>query len=166
MREPLKDRARLEHILEAIDNVSSYIDGQTLTSLENDKMRYYAVVKNLEIIGEAVYKLTRSFRQKYPETHWDDITRLRHVLVHDYYRISLQTVWEIINHDLTPLRSQLVRYIEETDWVEWEKNVEAVVESAVHKSLVQTARRMKSSGYDVDEIINITGLAKDEIDEL
>ena len=60
----------------------------------------------------------------------------------------------------------MVRYIEETDWVEWEKNVEAVVESAVHKSLVQTARRMKSSGYDVDEIINITGLTKDEIDEL
>lgn len=50
--------------------------------------------------------------------------------------------------------------------MEWEKNVEAVVESAVHKSLVQTARRMKSAGYDVDEIINITGLAKDEIDEL
>lgn len=67
MREPLKDRARLEHILEAIDNVSSYIDGQTLTSLENDKMRYYAVVKNLEIIGEAVYKLTKSFRQNIPK---------------------------------------------------------------------------------------------------
>ena len=129
MREALKDRARLEHILEAIDNVSSYTDGQTLTSLENDKMRYYAVVKKL------------------------------------LPNISPNCLG-IINHDLTPLRSQVVRYIEETDWVEWEKNVEAVVESAVHKSLVQTARRMKSSGYEVDEIINITGLTMDEIDEL
>lgn len=166
MREPLKDRVRLEHIQEAISNVFSFTNGKTPIDLNDDKMMFYAVVKNLEIIGEAAYHLTKAFRKEHTDTEWNDIIRLRNVLVHDYYQVNLQTVWDIIGHDLKPLQQQVSHYLENTDWNEWEKNENAVVESAVHKSLVQTAARMKSHGYDINEICKITGLAREEIEEI
>lgn len=166
MREPLKDRVRLEHISEAISNISNFTDGKTLETLSKDKMMFYAVVKNLEIIGEAAYHLTKAFRQGHPDTEWNDIIRLRHVLVHDYYQVNLQTVWDIVKHDLNPLQGQVSRYLNDTDWAEWEKNGTAIAESAVHKSLIQTAARMKSHGYGINEICKITGLPREEIEEI
>lgn len=166
MREPLKDRIRLEHIQEAISNVISFTEGKTRDDLSKDKMMFYAVVKNLEIIGEAAYRLTKTFRNEHNQTEWSGIIRLRNVLVHDYYQVNLQTVWDIISHDLTPLQEQISHYIKDTDWAEWERNEIAVAESAVHKNLIQTATRMKSRGYDVNEICKITGLSREEIEEI
>lgn len=166
MREPLKDRVRLEHIQEAIANVFRFTEGKSFDDLSKDKMMFYAVVKNLEIIGEAAYRLTKAFRQNNSETEWNSIVRLRNVLVHDYYQVNLQTVWDIINNDLKPLQEQVSHYLQDTDWAEWEKNETAVVESAVHKSLVQAASRMKARGYATNEICKITGLTREEIEEL
>lgn len=166
MREPLKDRVRLEHIAESIDNVLSFTKGKTCEDLSSDKMLFYAVVKNLEIIGEAAYRLTKSFRKEHPETEWDGIIRLRNVLVHDYYQVNVLTVWDIVTNDLPPLSKQMDDDLRNTDWEEWEKNEAAIVESAVHKNLIQTASRMKFRGYDVNEICKITGLSREEIDEI
>lgn len=166
MREPVKDRIRLQHIQESINNIFSFTNDKTPSDLETDKMLYYAVVKNLEIIGEAAYRLTTAFRKRYSATEWDNIIRLRHILVHDYYQINLRTVWDIISNDLTPLQKQVASYINQTDWTEWEKNERAIIDSAVHKNLVQTALRMKSRGYEVREISKITGLSQEEIDSL
>ena len=58
------------------------------------------------------------------------------------------------------------RYLSETNWAEWEQNEQAKAESAVHKSLLQTAWRMKSKGYEVKEIMSITGLTAEEIEAL
>ena len=63
MREPLRDRERLEHILAAIDRIQRYTSGKTYDDLVADDMMYYAVVKNIEIIGEAANMLTPNFRQ-------------------------------------------------------------------------------------------------------
>lgn len=166
MREPLKDRVRLEHIQDAIVNVFNFTGGKTSVDLSDDKMMFYAVVKNLEIIGEAAYRLTKVFREEHSDTEWDGIIRLRNVLVHDYYQVNHQTVWDIISHDLKPLQNQVAKYLKDTDWAEWEKNETAVVESAVHKSLIQTAARMKTHGYNINEICKITGLSREEIDEI
>ncbi len=166
MREPLKDRIRLEHILEAIDNVERYITGKTYDDMIQNDMMCYAVVYNIMSIGEAAYHLTKAFRKKYTDTPWDGIMKMRNILAHDYYKLRTQTVWEVAQNDLTPLRMQVVKYLKETDWNDWEKNEVAIVESAVHKNLIQTASRMKSSGYDVSEISRITGLTKDEIEAI
>lgn len=166
MREPLKDRVRLEHIQDAIVNVFNFTGGKTSVDLSDDKMMFYAVMKNLEIIGEAAYRLTKVFREEHSDTEWDGIIRLRNVLVHDYYQVNHQTVWDIISHDLKPLQNQVAKYLKDTDWAEWEKNETAVVESAVHKSLIQTAARMKTHGYNINEICKITGLSREEIDDI
>ena len=92
--------------------------------------------------------------------------KMRHVLVHDYYQIDSLSVWKVIKEDLQPLREQVASYLADTDWDEWEKNEVVIVETATHKSLTQTATRMKQRGYDTDEICKITGLSREEIEGL
>ena len=166
MREPLKDRVRLEHIQTAINNIFQYTAGKTIQQLNDDTMLFYATVKNIEIIGEAAYHLTRAFCKEHPDTPWNDVMRMRNILVHDYYKIRLNEVWKVIQEDLQPLREQVARYLADTDWDEWKKNEVVIVESAVHKNIVQTARRMKKDGMDARQISRYTGLTAEEIDEL
>lgn len=166
MREPLKDRIRLEHIQTAIDNIFQYTKDKTIQQLNDDTMLFYATVKNIEIIGEAAYHLTKAFCKEHPETPWNDVMRMRNILVHDYYKIRLNEVWMVIQEDLQPLREQVTRYLEETNWEEWEKNEVVIVESAVHKNLVQTARRMKRDDMPIEQISRYTGLTTEEIEAL
>lgn len=166
MRELLRDKERLEHIATSIDNIARYTKGKTYDDLLADDMMCYAVVYNILSIGEATYHLTYAFRKEHPDTPWNLIMRMRNILAHDYYKLKLQTVWEVVEHDLPPLREQVARYLAETDWNDWENNEVRVKETVVHKSLVQTARRMKQRDYDINEICKITGLSREEIDEL
>ena len=166
MREYVRDRERLEHIIEAIDRVLVFANGKTKEELESDNLRYYGVVKNIEIMGEAAYKLTKAFCRLHPETPWKDIARMRHVLVHDYYQINPIEVWKVVDEDLHPLRDRVERYLTETDWEEWAKNEAVIVEATINKNLEQTARRMKAKGYATADIADITGLAADEIENL
>ena len=91
---------------------------------------------------------------------------MRNILVHDYYKIRLNEVWKVIQEDLQPLRNQVVRYLAETDWNEWERNEVVIVESAVHKNIIQTARRMKKDGMPTNQISRYTGLTTEEIESL
>ena len=166
MREYVRDHERLEHILEAIDRILTFADGKAMDELEADNLKYYGIVKNIEIIGEATYKLTHAFCRQHPETPWKFITRMRHVLVHDYYQINPQEVWKVINEDLRPLREHVAHYISDTDWEAWEKNEAVIVETTTTKNLEQTARRMKAKGFSVSDITDITGLSEDEIEKL
>ena len=157
MREPLKDRTRLEHIVEAIDNVADFIAGKTFDLLESDKILFFAVVKNIEIIGEAAFRLSKAFCDLHPQTKWKEISRMRHVLVHDYYQINNQTVWAVIQYDLPELRDQLVQYLEDTDWNEWEKR-DPLADIVVDNSTLQIALRMKKDEIDMAQISKYTGL--------
>ncbi|MCL2510682.1 MAG: DUF86 domain-containing protein [Bacteroidales bacterium] len=93
MREKIKDKGRLEHILESIDYVTEFIDGIEFEDFLKNKMLQFAVVKNLEIIGEASYKLTNDFRDNHPEIEWKKIIAMRHILVHGYYDTDETIVW-------------------------------------------------------------------------
>ena len=166
MREYVRDRERLEHMVEAIDRILAFAEGKTKEELEADNLKYYGVVKNIEIVGEAAYKLTNAFCRQHPETPWKHITRMRHVLVHDYYQINPIEVWKVIGEDLHPLRDQVASYLSETDWEAWEKNEAVIVETTTTKNLEQTARRMKAKGFSVLDITEITGLSEDEIEKL
>ena len=129
-------------------------------------MLFYATVKNIEIIGEAAYHLTRAFCKEHSDTPWKDVMRMRNILVHDYYKIRLNEVWKVIQEDLQPLSEQVARYLTDTDWDEWEKNEVVIVETAVHKNIVQTARRMKKDGMPTKQISRYTGLTAEEIEAL
>ena len=113
MRERLRDKERLVHILTAIDNLVDGSKRYSAEDAEKDTIIFYGFVKQVEINGDATYKLTKEFRTAHPETEWDVIENMRHVLVHGYYTITPHKVWRVINNDLPLLRPQIERYIEE-----------------------------------------------------
>ena len=115
MRESIRDLGRLQHILEHIDRATQFMEGKSLTDLEKDAMLRYAVVKCLEIIGEAAYMLTLDFKDNHPQTPWNVIIKMRHVLVHGYYSIEMPIVWDIIKNDFPALRPQIEQYIAEEE---------------------------------------------------
>lgn len=166
MREPLKDRSRLEHILGAIDTILVRANGLTYEGLISDKILFGGIVYYTMIIGEAAYHLSKPFKKKHNETNWTQITKMRHNLVHGYYQVDQDVIWSVIQDDLVPLRDQVTRYIAETDWEKWEKNYKVVTETAVHKNLIQTASRMKKDGMDTKQISRYTGLTAEEIEEI
>ncbi len=115
MREQINDRGRLEHILSAIANVNEFLVGYDYERFINDKILYYAVVKNVEIVGEAAYMLSLEFKEEHPATPWDQIEKMRHVLVHGYYQILPEVLWLTINDDLPPLQAQILAYLSELE---------------------------------------------------
>lgn len=166
MREVVRDKERLNHILESINRILTFTEGKSKEDLEADSLNFFGIVKNIEIIGEASYKLTSAYKTQYPDVPWEAISKMRHVLVHDYYQIDLDQVWNVINSDLKLLRTQIKTQFQNTDWEEWNKNEEAVYESAVHKSLIQTASRMKRDGMTNKQISRYTGLREEEIEDI
>ena len=90
MREKPKDNERLLHMLEAINNIFEFVAGKTFDTYKNDKILRFAIIKNLEIIGEAAYLISKDFKNKNDSVEWNDIIGMRHILVHGYYQISTQ----------------------------------------------------------------------------
>ena len=107
MREVVKDRGRLEHMLTSIANVEEFMKGVTEDEFLKSKILFFAVVKNIEIVGEATYMLTREFKQTHPSIPWTVIEKMRHVLVHGYYTILPGKVWETVQVDLPILKKQI-----------------------------------------------------------
>ena len=107
MRERIKDRGRLEHMLAAIANVEEFTKGITLDDFVKSKVLFFAVVKNIEIVGEATYMLTKEFKQSHTSIPWLVIEKMRHVLVHGYYTVSPEKVWDTVQDDLPILKTQI-----------------------------------------------------------
>ena len=101
----------MEHILTAIGNVQSFLEGKTLDDLYRDKILFYAVVKNIEIIGEAANNLTKDLQAQHPEVQWKDVISMRHVLVHDYYSIDARTAWQTARENLPQLKEQIEKIL-------------------------------------------------------
>lgn len=113
MREQIRDKERLEHILNAIDIILDSKNRFTFEQIECDPIVFYGFVKQIEIIGEAVYMLTKDFRNSHSELDWDSIEGMRHVLVHGYYKIKPNRVWSTIQMDIPTLRPYIIKYLQE-----------------------------------------------------
>ena len=123
MRERRKDKMRLEHILEAIDRLQTYAGSLPKDELEADVMRYYGIVKNIEIIGEAARMLSDDFKSAHTEVPWLSIANMRNFLVHEYFHVDSDTVWAVIHGDIIELRKSVVFYLSDTDWEKWAADV-------------------------------------------
>lgn len=104
----------LYHIQESIDAIYIHIQ-QGKEVFLNNRTIYMAVMRELEIIGEAVSKLPESFKNKYPSIPWRDIKDFRNILAHNYWSIDLETVWNIIDNPekLPDLRKKIQFCIKE-----------------------------------------------------
>ena len=87
--------------------IRQFTEGLTREELMEDKLRYFAVVKNVEIIGEAAYMLSLPFKEQHQEIPWDAIIRMRHVLVHGYATILPELLWHTALVEVPLLRNDI-----------------------------------------------------------
>ena len=121
MRDPLKDKNRLEHIVSAIDLILGRVEGMKYEDFVADKLLFGGIVYHTMIIGEAANKLSQEFRESHAQTDWQSIADMRHHLVHGYYQVDPSIVWSVVQNELSPLLEQVKQYLAETNWEEWEK---------------------------------------------
>ena len=113
MREASKDIIRLERIIQVIERIKRYTLGKRSDDLVKDDMMYYAVVKNIEIIGEAANLLANEFKSEHPDTQWKLITGMRNYIVHEYFQVDNTVIWDVIQNDLPQLENQVTNYLKE-----------------------------------------------------
>ena len=104
----------LLHIRDAIVRIQTYTEGGQEEFL-NNKMIQDAVIRNLEIIGEATKKLTPYLKDRRPEVPWNRIAGMRDVLIHDYFEVDLQIVWDVVKNRLPELKEHIESLIAETE---------------------------------------------------
>ena len=97
----------VEDIWEAVERVERYIGDITLKTFLEDSKTTDAVVRNLEIIGEAARRLPDDFKVKHSEVEWVKIVGLRHRIVHEYFGVDLDIVWQILKNDLPAFKEKL-----------------------------------------------------------
>jgi len=168
MRERARDKGRLEDIIEHSNNVTLLIEGYSLERLISDKRTYFSVMKNVEIVGEAAYMLTKAFKKAHPETPWKIVQGMRHILVHDYANVVSATLYDTAVNSIPELRNQIEKYLAETDWQEWESVPDELddIDDPARKTAIETARRMKAKGISDKDIAEITGLSVEQIMDL
>mgnify|MGYP002654831486 CR=1 FL=1 len=101
----------LRHIEQECDYLMRLKKGRERSSLLDDETASRAIVRSLEVIGEAVKKLPMELRAKYPHVDWSDIAGLRDVLIHHYFGIDYDIVWSVLEQDVPALHHQLQRII-------------------------------------------------------
>jgi uncharacterized protein with HEPN domain len=109
MREVERDHGRIQDMLEAADYIISFVEGLTYEQFFADKIRYFAVMKNVEILGEAANMLTEEFRVAHSEIPWKQVIKMRHVLVHGYSNILPEILWETATQDVPQLKDLLLK---------------------------------------------------------
>ncbi|HTW91075.1 MAG TPA: DUF86 domain-containing protein [bacterium] len=106
-------RVYLDDTLEAAGAAREFVAGMSKDDLGKDRRTRDAVVRNLEIIGEAVKKLPPETKSDHPEVEWKKIAGLRDILVHDYFGIDMDIVWDVVQNKLPVLTEQVQRILDE-----------------------------------------------------
>jgi uncharacterized protein with HEPN domain len=104
-----KDNAYLKDILDAISDIEVFIANITEAEFYKNKEKKYAVVRALEIIGEAAKNLSKEVRAKHKEIPWKDIAGMRDKLIHWYFGIKWELVWETVKNKIPELKNQLLK---------------------------------------------------------
>lgn len=101
-----KPEERLLDMLEALQRIEKYAVRGRRAFADDELIQTY-VVHNLQIFGEAAFKLSAEYRQQHPEFPWAKIMGMRHILVHDYFQIDLDIVWAVVEKELPVLKEKL-----------------------------------------------------------
>ena len=113
MRAALKDIGRIQHMHEMAVLLETEKDKLSIEAIIKDRVLFYGLSKMIEIIGEAAYMITKDYKQEHLELPWRQIEGMRHILVHGYFSISPEVLWDVIQNDIPVLRPILERYLDE-----------------------------------------------------
>jgi len=108
-------RLYLDDILEAIDRIREYVQGVAENDFGSDRKTQDAVIRNLEIIGEAARNLSDTLKAEAKEIEWYKITGLRNILAHEYFGVSIPIVWDIVQNKLNPLEQACMKLLKQLE---------------------------------------------------
>jgi uncharacterized protein with HEPN domain len=106
MKEGLGDKARIQHIIMAIDLVLEFTKNCDFITFSTHQMMLSASLRQLEIIGEASNAVSNELQSKHPEIDWSGLIGLRNIIIHRYFGVSEKVIWDIIEYDLVSLRKK------------------------------------------------------------
>lgn len=110
-----ENRLYLQHMIDAIQATETFVENVSKTEFLKSDLIQSAVIRKVEIIGEAAKNLTRSFRNKHKSIPWKRIAGMRDKLIHGYFGVDLKRVWAVLQKDLPSLKEQVHRILEEVD---------------------------------------------------
>ena len=105
------DLVRLRHMLDAAREAVSFAQYQTRSSLDTDRKLAHALVRAIEIVGEAAAQMTREGREELPQIPWPNIIGMRNRLIHAYFDINLDILWKTVTEDLPPIIADLEKIV-------------------------------------------------------
>ncbi|NVL90305.1 MAG: DUF86 domain-containing protein [Desulfobacterales bacterium] len=105
------DLVRLRHMLDAAKEAIGFVQNRTRSALEGDRMLVLSIVKSIEILGEAATRVTKECHNEFPQIPWRNIIAMRNRLIHAYFDIDLDRVWDTVTDDLPPLVQELERIL-------------------------------------------------------
>lgn len=105
-------RVYFEDILKAILNIEEYIDNSSFDEFKDNKLVRDAVIRNLEIIGEAAKNVPREIKRNYSEIEWREIAGLRDILIHRYFEVNMRIIWDIVKNKLPDLKKKVSKILE------------------------------------------------------
>ena len=106
-------RLYFEDILSSCDKILRYAQGLNYEEFINDELRLDAVLRNLQIMGEAAKQVPQEIRDIYPAVEWRKIAGLRDILAHAYFSLELETIWDIIQNKVPHLRTQIQEILQQ-----------------------------------------------------
>jgi uncharacterized protein with HEPN domain len=99
----------IEHILECIALIEEYSENKTVDDFLDSVQLQDAIIRRIEIIGEAVKNIPNAIKAEHPEIPWKKIAGMRDIIIHEYFGIDLELTWEVITRDLPDLKKKMLR---------------------------------------------------------
>jgi len=108
-----EDIVFIEHILDSINAIEKFSKNINREKLLRNRLKQSAIVREIEIIGEAVKNISQGLKNKYPEVQWKEIAGTRDKMIHHYFGVDLNIIWDIIKTDLPDLKEKIMKIREE-----------------------------------------------------
>ena len=100
-------KMRIDDILESIRKINSFTKDHAFQTFISDEKSIDAVIRNFEVIGEAASNVPEEIKAKFPSIPWEEMKGMRNILIHEYFGVSLSTIWKTIETDLPSLLAAL-----------------------------------------------------------
>ena len=108
-------RDYLQDILDAVNDIESFVDDMTYEDFIKDRKTLNAVVRSIEIIGEATKNIPKPMKAKYKELPWKQMAGMRDKLIHAYFGVDTETLWKAVKDNIPPLKTSIEKMLKEQE---------------------------------------------------